>query len=166
MSEEQWRPVVGYEGCYEVSNLGRVRSVRRTAIDSAGRWRTWRGRVLRLKINADGYPVAGLTQNNVTRSHLAHRLAALAFLGPCPEGQEVRHLDGNPANGALSNLAYGTKSENAQDTLRHGTNFNARKTHCKQGHPFDEVNTYVRSARPGQRSCRACRREARQRLAS
>lgn len=155
---ERWRPIPGYEGAYEASDLGRIRSVRRTATDRGGRTRTWKGRVLRLKLNADGYPVAGLTRDNVTRSHLAHRLAALAFLGPCPPGQEVRHLDGNPANGALANLAYGTKSENAQDTLRHGTHPSARKTHCKWGHPFDESNTYVRPGPGVHRVCRTCRR--------
>jgi hypothetical protein len=50
-----------------------------------------------------------------------HRLVLRAFVGPCPDGQEVRHLDGNPANNNLANLAYGTRSENIADALRHGT---------------------------------------------
>ncbi len=50
--------------------------------------------------------------------HLVHRLVALAFIGPCPVGQEVRHLNGNCADNQLSNLAYGTRLENMADSVR------------------------------------------------
>ncbi|MDX3713446.1 HNH endonuclease signature motif containing protein [Streptomyces europaeiscabiei] len=97
-----------------------------------------------------------------------HQIVAAAFLGPRPDGHDVRHLDGNPLNSALSNLSYGTRSENELDKARHGTNPNARKTHCPQGHPYDEANTY----RLGRhRTCRTCanasaRRRYRQRKES
>lgn len=59
-----------------------------------------------------------------------HRLVASAFLGPCPGGQEVRHLDGNPQNNAVTNLAYGTRTENILDVLRIGRPW--RMLHIKQ----------------------------------
>lgn len=51
----------------------------------------------------------------------AHRMVAEAWLGPCPKGQLVRHLDGNAGNNRVVNLAYGTHAENMQDAIRHGT---------------------------------------------
>ncbi len=56
-----------------------------------------------------------------------HRVLLAAFVGPCPEGMECRHLDGNPKNNSLSNLAWGTPAENAQDKIRHGTQVEGEK---------------------------------------
>lgn len=86
-----------------------------------------------------------------------HRAVALAFLGEPPPGQEVRHKDGDPGNAELSNLEYGTRSENMRDAVRHGTHHETAKTHCKRGHQFDEANTIVTHR---QRICRTCRDEA------
>jgi hypothetical protein len=142
--EEEWRPIPGYERLYRVSSLGRV--------ESTPRPRT-RGGLLRQKIGKRGYPAVSLCKDGHQTTHEVHRLVALAFLGPRKEGHEVRHLDGNPLNCRAVNLAYGTRSENAQDKRRHGTEYNAAKTHCPQGHPYDEGNTYVWS---GRRRCRTC----------
>lgn len=91
----------------------------------------------------------------VDRSHrTVHALMAEAFIGPRAEGQEVRHLNGNPSDNRIDNLVYGSKSDNAYDSIDHGTHFNAGKTHCKRGHPFDAANT-IRTA--GGRQCRKCR---------
>jgi hypothetical protein len=81
----------------------------------------------------------------------------LAFVGPYPEGMEIRHLDGNPENNALENLKYGTRSQNIQDQIRHGVHHFKSKTHCKHGHPYDEANTYYCSR--GWRQCRQCKRD-------
>lgn len=56
-------------------------------------------------------------------ARLVHRLVLEAFVGPCPEGMECRHLDGNPANNRLDNLCWGTRRENCEDAVRHGTAF-------------------------------------------
>jgi hypothetical protein len=82
----------------------------------------------------------------------------LAFVGPCPAGLEIRHLNGNATDNHLSNLTYGTKSENELDRVRHGTHHNARKTHCLRGHPFDTANTQMDH---GRRRCKACLRDQR-----
>jgi HNH endonuclease len=79
-----------------------------------------------------------------------------AFVGPPPSGQEIRHLDGNPANDHLYNLAYGTRSQNQKDSVRHGTHLSARRTHCPQGHEYTTANTIV--TKTGGRLCRTCRR--------
>jgi len=84
-----------------------------------------------------------------------HRLVALAFLGPRPEGAVVRHLDGDPLRPHAENLAYGTKSENLVDQVAHGTHPTASRNHCPQGHAYDETNTRLYD---GRRYCKACYR--------
>lgn len=144
--EEEWRPIPGYEG-YEASSLGRVRSLRRS-----------RTVVLRPAPDKKGYGCLSLTRRTGQRgpTRKIHRLIAAAFLGPCPEGLVVRHVDGNNQNNRITNLAYGTRAENEQDKLRHGTHNHAARTHCPKGHPYDVENTRI--ARSGWRHCRACER--------
>lgn len=105
--QEEWRPVVGWEGHYEVSNIGRVRRVGRAMGAKTGRIR-------KTPINPQGYPVVDLWKDQRAVLRRVHRLVAEAFLGPCPPGKEVHHIDGNRANPAVTNLAYVTKSENAR----------------------------------------------------
>src|SRR5690606_32157657 len=81
-------------------------------------------------------------------------LVAAAFLGPRPEGSEVCHINGDPADNRVENLRYGSRSENVLDQVRHGVHNNARKTHCKNGHAFTPENTMRRSE--GGRRCRTC----------
>jgi NUMOD4 motif/HNH endonuclease len=146
-STERWAPIPGYEGLYEASTLGRIWSIHRPGVGKTGR-------ILKQPLNASRYPFVNLSKGGKTWPWTVHRLVMLAFAGPPPPGQEVRHKDGNRANPALSNLEYGTRSENVRDTLRHGTNYWANKTHCKYGHEFTPQNTYVNSK--GSRECRTC----------
>lgn len=111
--QEEWRPVVGYEGWYEVSNLGRVRRVRAGAHTHAGRLRT-------ATPDDKGYPQLDLYKNGKGKHYSVHCLVAYAFLGPCPTGYEVNHKDRNPANPQLSNLEYVTKSQNSRHAFEHG----------------------------------------------
>jgi hypothetical protein len=142
---ETWAPIPGYEGRWEASTEGRIRSLPR---------RRTRGGVLKPRVNKRGYLSLVLGRE----THEVHRLVALAFLGPRPEGGEVRHVDGNPLNPRLSNLTYGTRSENGLDKRAHGGDHNVKKTHCPQGHPYDAENTYVLPSRPRARYCKACQR--------
>lgn len=142
---ERWLPVPGYEGLYEVSDRGRVWSAPRA---------TTRGGILKQSLS-HGYLVVNLTKRGVQKVHQVHQLVATAFIGPRPEGMETRHLDGNPQNSRVTNLVYGTHSDNMRDALRHGTHPTASKTHCPQGHPYDEKNTIIRD---GRRFCRECAR--------
>lgn len=145
--DEEWRPVVGYESLYAVSNLGRVKRT--------GKARGTRLGVLKPGKHPKGYLFVGLTANSRKRVREVHRLVGEAFIGPLPPGLQTRHLDGNPANNAVTNLAYGTQSENMQDSIRHGTHPMARKTHCLRGHEYTPENT--KPARGG-RACRECHR--------
>lgn len=151
---ETWLPIPGYDGRYSVSDHGRVRSERR-AVTNGNSSRTVPEMVLRPYVR-NGYSMVQLSVGDKGKHHLIHRLVLLAFVGECPEGMEVRHLDGVRSNNRLANLAYGTKSENQRDRIRHGTS-PANLTHCHKGHAFDEANTYVR--RTGARMCRACMKE-------
>ena len=83
-----------------------------------------------------------------------HQLVAEHYIGPCPTGEEVRHLDNDATNNAVSNLEYGTRSQNVLD-LR------ARRTHCPQGHEYTTRNSYFDPN--GWRSCRTCRNASRRR---
>lgn len=150
-SPEQWAPAPGFEGHYLVSSDGRVRSLKRRAHDGSPIYVNW-------KFDRDGYAAVDLWRDAKATRRRVHVLVAAAFLGPRPDGQEVRHMDGNRSNPALANLAYGTRSENNHDKREHGTDHNVVKTHCPKGHPYNEENTYVLPSRPGARYCRACHR--------
>ena len=147
MSAEEWRPVVGFDG-YEVSDQGRVRS-----------WKWKQVRVLTGRRHGRcGHVDVHISGPGGKSRPFVHRLVMEAFVGPKPPGLETRHLDGDPTNNRLSNLRYGTVSENQLDSVRHGTHVEARKTHCPKGHPYDEQNTrWYRKPNGGRgRRCRAC----------
>jgi len=112
-THEEWRPVVGYEGIYSVSSLGRVRRER----DSNG---TQAGRLLTLRIDVYGYHVVGLWRERHRTWLKVHRLVAAAFIGPCPDGQGVNHRDGIKANNSPSNLEYLTPGDNSRHGRRIG----------------------------------------------
>jgi hypothetical protein len=118
---EEWRHVVGYEGAYEVSSLGRVRSVVRDVSGKSGSTRTLPSRIRAASANRDGYLQLGLSKDGVFRSHKVATLVALAFLGPRPLGTEIAHEDGDKTNNTPGNLSYKTKVENTNDKRRHGT---------------------------------------------
>lgn len=147
---EVWRPVPGYDGAYEVSSIGRVRSLDR--FNSAGRFT--RGRVLRAPINNEGYRQVSLCVANTQKGCRVHRLVCWAFNGPPGPEDVVRHLDGDALNNCADNLAWGTASENARDAVVHRTNNNAAKDFCKNQHPLSGTN--LRIASNGYRVCRAC----------
>lgn len=122
---EQWRAVPGFEGLYEVSDLGRVRSLDR-AETVGNRWgsKTRRfvpGRVLALKRAGRGYRAVALSVRGEVTYANVHRLVLRAFVGERGDGQETRHLNGVRHDNRLLNLVYGTGAENQADRERHGT---------------------------------------------
>lgn len=118
---ELWSPVPGWEGFYEVSTYGRVKSLQRCS--TAGRGvGVYRGTLLKQSRTAAGYPSVSLSRPGGGKQAYVHRLVAAAFLGPCPDGKEVCHGDGNPRNNAIWNLRYDTRLGNAKDRETHGTN--------------------------------------------
>lgn len=111
MTTETWLPVVGFEGRYEVSDHGRVRSTHgRTA-----------RRVLSGGLYTGGYPGVTLRKDGRRHSRLIHKLVAEAFIGPRPPGMQCCHGDGCRTNNALSNLRWDTTVNNHADRAAHGT---------------------------------------------
>lgn len=119
---ETWKPVVGFEGLYEVSDLGRVRGLDR--IDGQGR--NWPGRILRTQYRANGYACLRLSGCSV----LVHHLVLTAFCGSRPEGCEGAHQDGDQRNCRLSNLKWKTPKANGADRIRHGTSGKGAANAC------------------------------------
>ncbi|ERG63471.1 hypothetical protein L332_03560 [Agrococcus pavilionensis RW1] len=155
---ENWLPVVGYEGWYEVSDLGRVRSVSREVRTGVGT-RHMQGRVLRPFTRADGRYSVTLSRDDERRTRLVHRMVLEAFVGPQPTGAECCHHDGDPTNNRLTNLRWDTHTGNEADKRRHGTHPSSAKTHCKRGHQLVEPNLKPAQFAKGKRSCLACSRE-------
>lgn len=126
LAAEEWRPVVGYEGYYEVSDLGRVRS-----LDRVGNKKSWKGRPIRfihkgriLKRFTSGpmkYPAVKLHCEGDQVTRTVHRIVCQAFLGEMPEGYETRHSDGTIDNCRLSNLSYSDHGDNSRDKWIHQT---------------------------------------------
>ncbi|WP_432418660.1 NUMOD4 motif-containing HNH endonuclease [Corynebacterium suedekumii] len=155
-SVEQWSAVPGYEGAYEVSDQGHVRSVDRRIVDSRGVRRTLQGRLLTPQVNAGGYLSVHLSRGGRGAHPPVHRLVLAAFVGPAPEGYETRHLDGDPANNALPNLTWGTHSENELDKFDHHTHPAQQSIHCPRGHTLRYGNLEPSHFRNRRRTCRAC----------
>lgn len=122
-ARENWKPVPDFETVYEASDRGRVRSVR--YIDARGRVR--KSRLMEPIVHTNGYPCVRLTKARKRIRRSVHQLVLEAFVGPKPENQCARHLDGNPLNNQLSNLKWGTYSENAKDCVKHRGMMGARK---------------------------------------
>lgn len=156
--QEEWRDISGYDGAYQVSNRGRVRSKARTVAMTDGRTLTLQGRILKPTTRVAGHLQVNLSDKGVGKTLSVHRLVADAFI-PNPENHPfVLHWDDVPSNNGVENLRWGTASENKYDRVRNGKDYGANKTHCKNGHEFNAENTYI-APRSGNRMCRTCKSE-------
>ena len=153
---QEWRDIPGWEGYYQVADDGRIRSVDRVTKRPQGDLPI-KGRAIRPAKNKAGHLWFNVCREGRRKKMYVHRAVATAFIGPVPDGMEVRHLDGDPENNRVDNLTYGTRSENMWDRVHHGRHPNAAKTRCVNGHAFDADNTYHRRNGRG-RECRKCRR--------
>lgn len=129
---------------YKVSNTGIVYGIS--------------GNPLRQSLARNGYLVVVIG----SRCRTVHSLILETFRGPRPDGQESLHKNGVRTNNKLSNLRYGTRAENINDSIKHGTHPWASKTHCPQKHEYTPENTLIGTRRSGSkaghkfRTCRAC----------
>src|SRR4051812_5908836 len=137
MNGERWLPVLGHPG-YEVSDAGRVRSPHGLLAAGPG---------------GDGYPYVSLGRDCQVK---VHTLVLTTFVGPRPPDMECRHLDDNPLNAALTNLRWGTRSENILDRVRLGNHYEAARATCPLDHLLVAPNL-VPSCLP-RRGCLACSR--------
>lgn len=115
-TKEEWRSIAGYSG-YEVSSLGRVRSLAR--LDAAGN--RMKERLLAPRLHTGGYLRVQLSSAGKSRDFFIHRLVLQAFVGPCPPNQEGCHNDGNRQNNEATNLRWDTRFQNMADKKLHGT---------------------------------------------
>ena len=109
--EEIWKPVVGYEGLYEVSSEGRVRSLKRFYTHRNGKVYCREGFIVRPRKNHNKYLRIALS-NNGQKSYFVHRLVYEAFKGPIPEGMQVNHINENKFDNHPENLNLMTPKEN------------------------------------------------------
>ena len=137
MVNELWKDIPGYEGYYQASDAGRVRSVDRFINNGM-----LRGRVLRQYTNKDGYKLVRLSKTGVCVTYQVHRLIYLTFHGPIPEGMQVNHIDENPANNELENLNlmspkennnYGTRNRRTSEKLTNGVTSKAVYQYSEEG---------------------------------
>ena len=156
---ERWLPIPGWEGLYSVSDLGRVKSHARHTLSRWGTPAKVRERIMKLSPNPDGYLRVGLSRMGQPHTRIfIHPLVLEVFVGPkpFPEAQAC-HGDGDRTNNQVTNLRWASRSDNAKDSVRHGTHAGAARTHCPSGHEYAGDNLYV--GPKNQRVCRTCHRE-------
>ncbi len=119
---EIWKDVVGYEGLYQVSCRGRVKSLERYAVHSVSGQVLVRERILKQYLSKGHYPRVGLHRGGAAKTNSVHQLVCEAFIGPQPQGWHARHLNGDPNDNRAENLVYGEVKENYADSVLHGTN--------------------------------------------
>ena len=143
---EEWREIPGYEGLYEVSNYGNVRSLPRTV-----EWSRFgkelvshrSGRQMSHSQDQDGYRIIGLTnKDGVRKTEKVHRLVCAAFIGPCPDGYQVGHIDENKANNFIGNLEYVTCKENINHGMRTEKAMRKRRKPVAQFESGEIVDVY------------------------
>ena len=129
--KEVWKDIIGYKGLYVVSNCGQVKS-----------FHIYKGtneRILSPNKMKCGHFQVNLCKNKMKKNHLIHRLVMRAFVGPCPNGLECCHNDGDPSNNHIANLRYDTRQSNRNDMKMHGVSC-ARKSSTKGSHnPFSKL---------------------------
>lgn len=118
--KEIWKPVVGYENLYEVSNMGFIRSLKRQTISKRNIVRNWESKPIKVIINPRGYAVVNLYLNRKMKQYRIHRLVAISFI-PNPHNKPyVNHLDGVKSNNNINNLEWCTSQENSIHAVKTG----------------------------------------------
>lgn len=154
---ERWLAIPGYEGRYEVSDLGRVRSVDRLHTCKSGEVRRYKGKLLKLTPAKDsGYVRVAL--GNGSDKPTVHTLVLRAFVGPPPEGMEGCHENDIKHDNRLVNLRWDTRLANILDKIRNGNDRHRNQTHCLRNHKLVSPNLVEAAAERGHRQCRACNR--------
>lgn len=120
MYEEVWKSISGYEGIYEVSSLGRIRSLDRIVVDYRGIKKNVSGKVLKPGLTNKGYCIVSLNAVDKRRTFTVHRLVANEFI-PNPDNKpQVNHINGIKEDNCISNLEWLTNEENMQHAINNG----------------------------------------------
>lgn len=139
--KEQWKPVYGYTGSYEVSNKGQIRSLNRRGYTG----KKLIGKILLQNPAGFGHLRVTLWKNGKPKSKLVHTLVAHAFLGSKPAGNVVRHGPQGKCINTIDNLSYGTKSEDCFDCYRDGTFTTAKPVKCSNGEIYPSASVAARA---------------------
>ena len=118
---ERWLPVPGYEGRYVISTCGRILSLSRPVRSKHGTTYLIPTRLMHGTIFTNKYRMVHLSDGHRKRCLAVHRLVLVTFLGPCSEGMESCHNDGNRVDNHLVNLRWDTPAANRKDQSKHGT---------------------------------------------
>ena len=157
MPSETWGSVPGYEGLYEASDLGRVRSLDRDVIDKAGtRTRHFRGRILKLQFRKNtGYLMVALSKDGIVEDWYVHRLVLTTFCGSPKSGEEGCHGNDVRTDNRLENLRWDTHHANVGDAIQRGRFRSFQKSkQCLRGHDF----VLIQTNRGPRQVCPECRR--------
>lgn len=155
----EWFDIPGFVGVYQITKCARIRSLDKVVNCAHGSTRVYPGRELRPNVRSDGYMSVNLTDaSGKQRKWYLHRLVLVTFCGDPPEGYEGCHNNGNPSDNRLSNLRWGTSSDNSYDTILHGRNSNASRSKCIRGHILDGPNLTGWESVRGVRKCKSCHR--------
>lgn len=148
-----WKFIPGYEGIYQASNEGEIRSVDRVTAKNAFK----KGAIKKQNINSQtGYPMVSLWKNGVERRDTVHVLILETFKGPRPKGYYGCHNYGDKLNNTVDNLRWDTPTSNNLDRIKHGNDPARSRTHCPRGHKLEEPNLVASKKRIGIRECQAC----------
>lgn len=109
---EEWKPIRGYEREYEISNMGRVRSLNRIVTQKSGQVYPMTGKILSPSKDGCGYLFVSLTVNGLGKKVKVHRLVAEHFIANYRQKPQVNHIDGDKNNNSHSNLEWCTNQEN------------------------------------------------------
>ena len=112
-NKEEWRPISGYERLYEISNLGRVKSLKRWIRANRTGRRIIKSKILSICVNSAGYSIVVLCNNGKKKSHMVHRLVAESFISNPTKYPCVNHKDEDKTNNNVSNLEWCTQEYNA-----------------------------------------------------
>lgn len=135
--KELWKEIEGFEGLYEVSNMGRVKALDRYVMNNGGLQHKAE-RILKQNIQKNKHCMVVLCKNGKTYPKLVHRLVAIAFI-PNPQNKPVvDHIDTDPTNNKVENLRWATVKENANNPLSRVNNSKSKKGHPYYGRPLTE----------------------------
>lgn len=129
LNNEIWLDVQGFEGIYQVSNLGRVKALPKVVLYNDGRKRHYLEKVLNVYVNTRGYMYVDLYKDKVKKHYLVHRLVADAFLDNKQNLPQVNHIDEDKFNNRASNLEYCTAEYNCNYGTRNARWKKTRKLH-------------------------------------
>ena len=143
MKKEIWKQIEGFEGFYEVSNLGRIKSLARPRTTKGGGITYMPERILKQTVDKFGYCKVCLFKGGVRHYCKPHRLVAKAFIPNLDNKPEINHKDGNKENNSVSNLEWATPTENKRHAYATGLNGGEHIKNRKPVNQYDKDNNLI-----------------------